>query len=88
MNAQTKVAAREKKDASLCERLLNLFGQVLELLNGHQEITTECLMTMINFASQHIKFKNAFLNSSSSQVSAKRTTVLKLVLDRLYVQRH
>lgn len=45
----------------------------------------ECLMTMVNMASQNGKFKNSFLQAANSQVSSKRTSVLKMVVERLLV---
>ena len=88
MNAQTKVSARPDKSQTFGEKLMALFSQVLELLSSNQPVMRECLLTMVNFASQNGKFKNAFLQAASSQVSTKRTSVLKMVVERLLVQRH
>ena len=43
---------------------------------------------MTNFSSQSNKFKNAFLMASTTGTTTKRTNILKLVVDRLLIQRH
>jgi len=67
---------------------MTMFGQILELLSGYSEIVEECLQTMTNFSSQTNKFKNAFLLASTANTTTKRTNILKLIVDRILIQRH
>ena len=78
-----------KKDvfASQSEKLLNLLGQILEELGSQkqfEQIICECLMTMITFAGQNIKFKNLFLQPINVSTQSKRVTLLKLVGDKIH----
>ena len=38
---------------------------------------------MTNFASQHNRYKSTFIQACSALTSAKKNTVLKVVVDRL-----
>jgi len=57
-----------KEGGGLCQsqsdKLINLFAQVLEELGptkALEGLLCDCLMTMITFASQNVKFKNSFV---------------------------
>ena len=64
-NAQTRVTSQvNKKTSTLGEKTMEMFGTILENLGGNvkfEKIIDETLMTMINYASQNVKFKNAFI---------------------------
>ena len=64
-NAQTRVNSQAaKKLQSQGEKAMALFGTILDNLGSNQKfekLVDETLMTMVNFASQNVKFKNAFI---------------------------
>lgn len=84
-NATPKIKASQKtKEVSLVEKMMELFALIFESLTGNsklENVVEEALMCMITFASQNLRFKNAFI--SQINLSAKKGTVLKLAIERL-----
>lgn len=72
--------------APLSDKLVNLFAQILEELGPQREyepLLCECLLTMITFASQNIKFKNAFVQPVDVSTQSRRVTLLKVVCEHI-----
>ena len=70
---------------------MELFGTMLENLGGStkfEKVIDETLMTMINFASQNVKFKNQFIAATSGLSQSRRTNVLRIVVDRVMNLQH
>jgi hypothetical protein len=65
-NATTKIKASQKtKEVSLVEKMMELFALIFESLTGNSKldnVVEEALMSMITFASQNLRFKNAFIS--------------------------
>lgn len=49
-------------------------------------IIEETLMCIVTFASQNIRFKNVFITQCFSLSTAKKCSILKLLIDRLLAQ--
>lgn len=49
-------------------------------------IIEEALMCMVTFASQNVRFKNTFLSPCYTLASAKKSTILKLLIECLLAQ--
>ena len=92
LNAQTKITAQsKKKETALSEKTMELFATTLENLGGNvkfEKIIDETLMTMINFASQNVRFKNQFIAATSNLSHSKRSNVLKIVVYRVMNLQH
>ena len=59
---------REALLVSQSDKLVNLFGQILDELGpqkSQEPLLCECLMTMITYASQNAKFKYCFMQAIS-----------------------
>jgi len=72
--------------APLSDKLVNLFAQILEELGPLREyepLMCECLLAMITFASQSIKFKNAFLQAVDVSTQSRRVTLLRVVCEHI-----
>jgi len=79
-------AKKDQKSGNLAEKLMNLFGQVLEELGAQKQfenLTCETLMTMITFAGQNMKFKNCFVANINVSTQSKRVTILKIVCEKI-----
>jgi hypothetical protein len=66
---------------------MELFGTIFEQLAGKFEgVIDEALMCIATFASQNIRFKNAFLAQCFTLSSSRKSTILRLLTERLLVQ--
>jgi hypothetical protein len=81
--------SQKKKESSLADRTMELFGSIFEQLAGNQRmdaVIEETLMCIVTFASQNIRFKNAFITQCFSLSNSKKSSILRLLIDRLLVQ--
>ena len=89
-NAVPKITTAQKtKETSLAERLMELFGSIFEQLAGNARmdaVIEETLTCIVTFASQNIRFKNAFITQCFSLANAKKCSILKILIDRLLAQ--
>ena len=78
-----KKAPKKDTFATQSDKLISLFGQILEETGKFEAIMSECLMTMITFASQNTKFKNCFIQAISVSTQSKKVPLLKLLTERI-----
>ena len=78
-----KKAPKKETFATQSDKLISLFGQILEETGKFEAIMSECLMTMITFASQNNKFKNCFIQAISVSTQSKKVPLLKLLTERI-----
>ena len=60
-----KKTTKKEVFASQSDKLISLFGQIIEEVYKYDGLMSECLLTMINFGSQNTKFKNCFVQTIS-----------------------
>ena len=78
-----KKAPKKDTFATQSDKLISLFGQIFEETGKYEGLMSECLMTMITYASQNNKFKNCFVQAISVSTQSKKITLLKLISDRI-----
>ena len=78
-----KKAPKKDTFATQSDKLISLFGQIFEETGKYEGLMSECLMTMITYASQNNKFKNCFVQAISVSTQSKKITLLKLISDKI-----